>query len=394
MHAVVNESTPVAFDPAAERQRLRRICHRLTGDATAAEDLAQEAILIGLRRANRAGAAPREWGPYLFGVVRRLCAVWQARRGRDESRSVFLDAATAPGAEPLPLPDLSAPDPLESLLRGEREQLIEHALSSLKDPVRRLLLARYVDDLPIREIGERWGISENAATVRIHRGRDALRKVLETTLRTEASAHGLLSAEAALGWRETTLFCCRCGRERLQGRFVPADPATGQEPSFVLRCPTCPGMLHGMTSDAAPMDAASVLAGVHGFRAGLNRVNRWWQNYLADALRTRAALCPRCGHAAEAMISDAPESPGMGIGCPRCDAVTFYIHPTGLLYHSEEAQSFWRRFPRMRNQPTRDIVCENRPAILTAFADRITAARIEMVFDSETLRCLRVETSV
>ncbi|MBC7805573.1 MAG: RNA polymerase sigma factor [Akkermansiaceae bacterium] len=388
MPAVVNESGKSRFDATTERQRLLRVCYRFTGNVTVAEDLAQEAILIGLRRASREGAPPREWSSYLFGVARRLCAGWQAKRGKDESNFVSLDDDAR---EPSMSPDISAPDPLESLLLGERERLIERALFALKDPVRQLLLARYVEDLPVREIGERWGISENAATVRIHRGRDALRKVLETTLRAEASAHGLLSAEAAQGWRETTLFCCRCGRERLQGRFVAADPGAGQDADFMLRCPACPGMLDGMTSNAAPMDAASVLTGVQGFRAGLNRVNRWWQEYLADALETRATLCPRCGHVAQAMISDAPESPGMGVGCPKCNAITFYIHPTGLLYHSEQAQAFWRRFPRVRNQAARNIVCEGRPAILTAFADRATAARIEMVFDLETLRCLRVD---
>lgn len=387
MPAVINEPRKPTFDPPAERLRLRQVCYRLTGDATAAEDLAQEAILIGLRRANREGAPPQEWSSYLFGVARRLCAVWRGKQGREEAR--FAARESADGSALLTLPGVSAPDPLDTLLTGEREQLIEQALSSLKRPVRELLLARYVDDLPIREIGERWGITENAATVRIHRGRDALRKVLETRLRAEASAHGLLSAEAAQGWRETTLFCCRCGRERLQGRFVAGDAATGEEPDFVLRCPACPGMLQGMTSDAVPMNARAVLAGVRGFRAGLNRVNRWWQDYLADALEHRTPLCPRCGGPAEGLISDDPDSPGLGIGCPACNRITFYIHPTGLLYHSEEAQLFWRRFPRMRNEAPQNIICEGRPAVLTSFADRLTTARIEMVFDTATLRRMR-----
>ncbi len=384
MSPVVNKRDNIPFDLPQERQRLQRVCLRFTGDPFAAEDLAQETILIGLRRANGNGDLPREWSPFLFGVARRLCQTWRTTRGLETDRSVPLEQTN----------DATdcAPDPMESLLLAERERLIEQALSALKDPVRQLLLARYIEDLPLSEIADRWRISENTATVRVHRGREALRKILETTLRAEASAHGLLSTEAAQGWRETALFCCRCGRERLQGRFVPADSAAGQKAEFVLRCPTCPGMLDGMTSNAIPMNADVTLAGVQGFRAGLNRVNRWWQEYLADALQNRTAKCPRCGAAAEGIISDAPESPGLGIGCGRCRAITFYIHPVGLLYHSEEAQSFWRRFPRMQNGPAHSIVCEGRPAILTSFADRATAARIEMVFDRETLRCLRVET--
>ena len=231
----------------------------------------------------------------------------------------------------------------------------------------------------MKEIADRAGVSENAATVRVHRGLESLRKVLETTLRPEAAAHGLLCAEAADGWRETALFCCRCGQSRLIGRFVPGA-------DFGLRCPTCPGDLRGMTSHAAPMNAGLVLSGVSGFRAGLNRVNRWWQGYLETALATRAASCVRCGKAAGVVVSDSPDSPGMGVWCDSCRDWTFYIHPTGLLYHSAAAQAFWRRYPRMRNEPPRDVMCEGRPAIVTAFADRLTNARVEIVYDVETMR--------
>ena len=372
------------FDPAAERERLRQVCHRLTGDGQAAEDLAQEAVLIGLRRAERPGAAPRAWSPYLFGVARKLCAAWAARRNRDASRFAAPSGDDLLVAEPIGAS--FAPDPLESLLAGERERFVESAVAALRAPAREALIARYVTGISLAELAARWGVTPNAAAVRVHRARDGMRKLFETTLRSQAAAHGLLTDEAAAGWRETAIFCCRCGRERMQGRFVPGE-------TFALRCPACAGQLDGMTSDAAPMDAGVVLSGVSGFRAGLNRVNHWWQGYLAAALATRAASCLRCAHAARVSIGTPPDPPGLGIWCDRCRAWTFYIHPTGLLYHSEATQAFWRRFPRMRNEPPHDVVCENRAAVLAAFSDRATAARVEMVFDRETLVCLRSDAT-
>ncbi|MBC8141023.1 MAG: sigma-70 family RNA polymerase sigma factor, partial [Armatimonadetes bacterium] len=235
MSAVVNNGNAAPFSPRAERDRLYTVCLRLTGNADAADDLAQETVLIGLRRV-ATNNAPRDWSPYLFGIARKLCAAWRARRGLDEAYTVSLEGE--PALADFALADMTAPDPLATLLQDEREQLLDAALLMLKDTARQTLIARYVDGLPLREIAEQSGVSENAATVRVHRGLDALRNVLQTTLRPQAAAHGLLPAEAAQGWRETLLFCPRCGQNRLQGRFVPGA-------KFALRCPTCTGMLDG-----------------------------------------------------------------------------------------------------------------------------------------------------
>ena len=377
------EPEPTASDMAEQRNRLLRACRRWTRNALAAEDLVQEAILIGLRRANRP-EPPRQWSAYLFGIARRLCHKWREQQVRNESRFVTWSDTTERNI----VCPADLPDPLESLILAEREDLIGQALGALKQPVRELLIARYIQDLPMSEIAARMGVSENAATVRVHRGREALRRVMETSLREEAASHGLLDFEARQGWRETPLYCVRCGRERLIGRFESSDSL----PDFALDCRNCHGSLIGMTSHVQPMDANKVLAGVSGFRAGLNRVNRWWQDYIASALENRSAPCIRCGRPSAAIIRETGSDPGLYIQCDACRKVTFYIHPTGLLYHSREAQAFWRQYPRMHNENAQVIQCEGRPALLTVFADRITSARIEMVFDRETLRCLRVGT--
>ena len=118
MPTVVDKRDNIPFDPSQERQRLQRVCLRYTGDPFAAEDLAQETILIGLRRAKGQGNAPREWSPFLFGVARRLCQTWRTTRGLEQDRFAPLDDATTTSyAQPAAI----APDPLEFLLLGERE---------------------------------------------------------------------------------------------------------------------------------------------------------------------------------------------------------------------------------------------------------------------------------
>ncbi|MDX1932625.1 MAG: sigma-70 family RNA polymerase sigma factor [Capsulimonadales bacterium] len=374
------------FDPIAERSRLTVLCHRWTGDPAMAEDLAQETILVALRR-HRSGFAPREWPPFLAGIAVRLCKNHLRRTGIREAREIGPEEALRQTTERTA--DRPYPDPLDSLLDFERSHLLETALRHLKPEMRALLVRRYQENQPLSEIAARYGLTENAVAARLVRSRTALERVLSTALRDAANAHGLLPADAADGWRETAVYCPRCGKSRLQGRF--ADGTDG--PVFGLRCPTCVGQLVGMTTDAAPIPRAVVLHGVSGFRAGLTRVNRWWQTYLARGLETGEAACTRCGRPTPIRRTDPTEPAGIGLVCEVCDAVTFFITPTGLLYHSDEMQAFWRRHPRLRNRPERPVTCEGRPAVLTTFSDPQGNASVQMVFDRETLRPMRCEIS-
>ena len=372
---------------AAERGKIAAYCRRVTGDAQIAQDLTQETLFIALRRA---GQIPINRA-YVYGIARRLCQNYRMQRERDAARFTDWEKwdETATRCETPGIGGESAMDPLDSLLKAEREQLIERALAGLKAEARETLIARYIHDAPLSELAARQNITENTAAVRLHRSREALKTLLSTKLRAEATTHGLLDADTAEGWRETPIICCRCGKEKLQGRFETAE-ANGASPQFALRCPTCFGDLIGMTSNAAPLDAPTVLGDVKGFRAGLNRVNRWWQGYLETALTRKRVPCPNCGRPARTGFSQPPKGDvGFGITCDPCGGTTFFIRPTGLLYHSSELHDFWRIHPRARNIAERPLVCEGRPAILTAFEDVTTTARIEMVFDRETMQKMR-----
>src|SRR5438094_9272715 len=65
----------------AERESLRRLCARFTGDADAAEDLAQQMLLEAWRHEQgvRDPQARRAW---LFRIARNLCVTWARGRRR------------------------------------------------------------------------------------------------------------------------------------------------------------------------------------------------------------------------------------------------------------------------------------------------------------------------
>src|SRR5581483_1741718 len=54
----------------------------------------------------------------------------------------------------------------------------------------------------------------------------------------EAESFGLLQHDEMTkqGWHDTSIWCCICGQQRLQGLF---EPQPSGEVSLRLRCPTC-----------------------------------------------------------------------------------------------------------------------------------------------------------
>ncbi|GAB4451862.1 MAG: hypothetical protein OHK0029_01800 [Armatimonadaceae bacterium] len=385
-----NKRVASGFNPETARQRIFRFCWQQTQDTPAAEDLTQETLLIGLRRQEQ-GNPPQAWMPFLLGVARRLCQRWRERQQRF-AEYLWDDAPDA--VMPAELRTPPEDDPLLALLQREREELVEKALAHIKPGMQALLVARYVQDLPLSEIAAQWKLTENAATVRVHRSREALRRSLETDLRELAAAHGILPGDAADGWRETPIYCCLCGTNRLIGRFVISEGST--TPEFALRCARCEVTLAGQTSTPVTMASQDVLEGVKGFRAGLNRVNRWWQEYLKSALDRGRTACPACGRSAEVRLESLVQKNapvGLHVVCAHCVRTTFYIAPAGFRYHSDELHEFWRRYPRMRHTIQRPTVFGGRSAVHVVFADTASSARLEAFYDTETMRCLHTEVS-
>jgi DNA-directed RNA polymerase specialized sigma24 family protein len=117
---------------------VRRLAAGLVGDRSLADDLAQEAWLVALRRPDALAAArgPAERRAFLAGVLRRLA--WKS--GRGAARRTAREAATA-------RPEGSSDD-LVSRAELVRE-LVGHVLA-LDEPFRSALLLRYLDGLPPR----------------------------------------------------------------------------------------------------------------------------------------------------------------------------------------------------------------------------------------------------
>lgn len=134
----------------------------ITGDRSAAEDIAQEAFLAALRALPRFDTR-RPLGPWLHRIVVNRAIDWS--RSRALRREVGVDAAG----------EIAADAP-EGLAVGD-----EVAAALLRLPVeqRAVVVLRHVLDLTPGEISRALGLPRGTVNSRLRRGLDALGELLE-----------------------------------------------------------------------------------------------------------------------------------------------------------------------------------------------------------------------
>jgi len=167
------------------KQPVMNVVFRMLGDATEAEDLAQNVFVQVFKSADRYRVSAR-FSTWLFTIARNLCLNEIRRRSRHPAES--LDAPH-PDQEDQPLrqfEDAKIFSPPDSLLQGELERKIQQALSDLPESQRIAILLCREQELSYEEIARVLGCSLSATKSLIHRARETLRQKLKPYLRTGA----------------------------------------------------------------------------------------------------------------------------------------------------------------------------------------------------------------
>lgn len=137
-------------------------CLRILRNATAAEEVCQEALVRALRQSHTYDPA-RPFRPWLFRIAVNLC--------RDRLRTVWWQRV-------LPLQVLGAdprPNPEDHCLSAYRDARIRHALGKLPPKYREALALFHLDDLSYAEMTEITSVSVPALKQRVRRGSKLLR---------------------------------------------------------------------------------------------------------------------------------------------------------------------------------------------------------------------------
>ena len=143
------------MDIEAYYARIYRYIYYRVHDRSIAEDLTQETFLRFL------GSSGNEPERYLYTIARNLC-IDEYRR----IKPVPLDAEEVPD-----LPDNSADSLVKSLE-------VRQALENLSEEDRELLILRYANDEPIKEISKLTGISRFAVYRRLKEAKSRLERAL------------------------------------------------------------------------------------------------------------------------------------------------------------------------------------------------------------------------
>ncbi|KMY46056.1 RNA polymerase sigma factor SigW [Bacillus sp. FJAT-27916] len=175
----VRDGDQRAFEDIVEfyKDKVFQLCYRMLGDRYEAEDVAQEAFLRAYVNIHTF-QMNRKFSTWLYRIATNLCI----DRIRKKKPDFYLDAEVAgtegldmysqiPSAEKLP------EEELENLELKERVQL---EIQKLPEKYRAAIVLKYVDELSLKEISEILHLPIGTVKTRIHRGRDALRKSMQS----------------------------------------------------------------------------------------------------------------------------------------------------------------------------------------------------------------------
>ena len=172
-----------AYDTLVRRwaARVVGVCHARVGRAAAAEDLAQETLLRGLR-ALPTLAEPEKFGPWLCGIASRTCLDWLKRAERSEVSLAVTDDGAARFAA-------TGGDAAMDLERADDIDRLMHEVERLPEPQREALMLYYYEDCTYGELAERLGVSAATINARLTQARMTLRARLGCLTGDAASEH-------------------------------------------------------------------------------------------------------------------------------------------------------------------------------------------------------------
>ena len=172
-------ATPAAYETLVRRwaPRVVGVCHARVGRAAAAEDLAQEALLRGLR-ALATLADPEKFGPWLCGIASRTCLDWLKKSERTEVSLSRLAGGSGSGDDGELHVAARGADAAE---RAEQADDLRHLMAEvdrLPEPQREALMLYYYEDCTYQDLAQRLGVSAATVNARLTQARTALRERL------------------------------------------------------------------------------------------------------------------------------------------------------------------------------------------------------------------------
>jgi len=153
--------------------RVLAFCHARVGNRHTAEDLAQEALLRGVRGLSTL-TVPDKFGSWLCGIAVRVCLDW--RKAKQTAQVPFsVLSPDGRGDEPIAHAPAGAVDDAE---RAEESRRLLDEIERLPEKHRETLLLYYYQDATYQDLADMLGVSVATINARLTEARAMLRKRL------------------------------------------------------------------------------------------------------------------------------------------------------------------------------------------------------------------------
>jgi len=186
--ALARDGDSEAFRALVERhsRAVFRLAHRMTGNATDAEDVVQETFLKAYRQLSRFESRAN-FGTWLHRIAINCSIDLIRSRPHREAAHDSTDLEQFGAAEAA---DAGRPSPERLMLSSEVQERITSAMSALSQMERAAFVLRHFEGQSIDEISRALGLKTNAAKHSIFRAVRKMRLALEPFM-TQPNAEGL-----------------------------------------------------------------------------------------------------------------------------------------------------------------------------------------------------------
>jgi RNA polymerase sigma-70 factor (ECF subfamily) len=168
----------------AQGPRMLAVARRLLRSDDDAADAVQEAFISAFRAiGNFEGGAKLSTWLHRIVVNASLMRLRNRARRPEVSIDDLLPKFVEDGGHVDEPREWRSPEPLDALERRETRELVRGLIDRLPTDYRTVLLLRDIEGLDTKETAELLGVTPNAAKIRLHRARLALRTLLDPHMR-------------------------------------------------------------------------------------------------------------------------------------------------------------------------------------------------------------------
>lgn len=164
-----------------------RFAFSITGDHSAAEDIAQDALLLALEKIDTFQEG-RAFRPWFLKIVENRAREYMRGESRRKRRDLEFSK-----------PRRAFRPPSQTLEEKEQAALIRDHLARLDDDCRIILSLRFLESLSLRDIAESMNCPQGTVSTKIRRGLERLSRSLSPALSVTPGALGILLTKMGRG---------------------------------------------------------------------------------------------------------------------------------------------------------------------------------------------------